>query len=198
MGFSHARKAVFGITKCTFCENLCLKTIRSRLEVFERESSVFPRRAPEASEALSESATWASDVELEAMESEQTGLALSHLSTCANSLVEFAHEYLFASPEARNAVSFGLDDILFTTASDYEDFGPDLADPIPASVKEARPSAAYSEFVDVFSHATEILFIDCPDEPHESQSSKLDKRFLSGPNPRLIQRKLPFFSDLYH
>ncbi len=202
MGFSHARKAVFGITKCTFCENLCLKTLPSRLEVFERESSVFPRRAPEASAALSESATWGSDVELEAMESKQTGLALSHPLSPehmrANSLVKFTHEYLYPSPEARNAISFGLDDILFTTASDYEDLGPDLADPIPASVKEARPSAAYSEFVDVFSHATEILSIDCPDEPHESQSSKLDKRFLSGPNPRLIQRKLPFFSDLYH
>ncbi len=154
MGFSHARKAVFGITKCTFCENLCLKTLPSRLEVFERESSVFPRRAPEASAALSESATWGSDVELEVMESKQTGLALSpplspeHVR--ANSLVKFTHEYLYPSPEARNAVSFGLDDILFTTASDYEDFGPDLADPIPASVKEARPSAAYSEFVECF------------------------------------------------
>ncbi len=114
----------------------------------------------------------------------------------ANSLVEFAHEYLYPSPEASNAVYFGLDDILFTTASDYEDFGPDLANPI--SIKEARPSAAYSEFVDVFSHNTEILSVDCPNEPHESQSSKLDKRFLSGPNPRLTQRKLPFFSDLYH
>ncbi len=68
LGFSHAREAVYGISKCKFCENLRLRTLRSRLEVFEKESSVFPRRAPEASAALRESATWGPDVELEAME----------------------------------------------------------------------------------------------------------------------------------
>ncbi len=74
-GFSHAREAVYGISKCTFCENLRLRTLHSRLEVFEKESSVFPHHAPEASAAHPESATWGSDVELEALESEQTGLA---------------------------------------------------------------------------------------------------------------------------
>ncbi len=70
------------------------------------------------------------------MESKQTGLALSlprspeHVR--ANSLVEFAHKYLYPSPEARNAVSFGLDDILFTAASDSEDFRPALADALSA------------------------------------------------------------------
>ncbi len=70
LGFSHAREAVYGISKCKFCENLRLKTLRSRLEVLEKESSVFPRRTPEASAASRESATWGSDVETEAMESE--------------------------------------------------------------------------------------------------------------------------------
>ncbi len=115
----------------------------------------FPRHAPEASAALRESATWCSDVELEAMESGQTGLALSlplspeHVR--ANSPAEFAYESLYPSLEARNAVSFGLDDVLFTAASDSEDFGPALADAIPPSCQH---SAAYSEFVDVLSHAT--------------------------------------------
>ncbi len=77
LGFSHAREAVYGISKCTFCENLHLRTLRTRLEVFENESSIFPHRAPEASAASCESATWGSDVELKAMESEQTGLAFS-------------------------------------------------------------------------------------------------------------------------
>ncbi len=53
---------------------------------------VAPRRPPRA---LRESATWGSDVELEAMESEQTGLAfslpLSPEHVHANSPVEFAH-----------------------------------------------------------------------------------------------------------
>ncbi len=79
------------------------------------------------------------------MEREQTGLAflsLSHLS--ANSPVEFAHDYLYPSPEARDTVSFGLDDVLLTAASDSEDFGPALADAFPHIGQEARPSAAYS------------------------------------------------------
>ncbi len=58
MGFSHAREAVYGVSKFTFCENLRLKTLRTRLEVFERESSVFPHRAPESSVAFRESVTW--------------------------------------------------------------------------------------------------------------------------------------------
>ncbi len=51
------------------CENLCLITLRSRLEVCEKESSIFSsRHAPEASAASRESvasresATWGSDV----------------------------------------------------------------------------------------------------------------------------------------
>ncbi len=155
--------------KCTFCENLPLKTLHSRLEVLEKESSVFLHRALEASTASRESATWGSDVELEAMESEQTGLAFSlppspeHVR--ANSPVEFAHEYLYPSPGARDIASFRLDDILLTAASDSEDFGPALADALPPSGQEVRPSAAYSELVDVLSRATEKLSLDWPDEP---------------------------------
>ncbi len=53
---------------------------------------------------------------------------------------------------------------------------------LPLSDQEARPSAAYSELVDVLSRATEKLSLDWPDEPRESQALKLDERFLSGPN----------------
>ncbi|KAF4117700.1 hypothetical protein G5714_002253 [Onychostoma macrolepis] len=109
----------------------------AQLAVFERESSVFSRCAPEAAEAFRESMTWGSDVELEVMESEQMGFAfslpLSPEHVRMNSPVEFAHEYLRRSPEACNAVSFGLDDVLFTAASDSEDFGPALADALPPS-----------------------------------------------------------------
>ncbi len=48
LGFSHARDAVYGVSKCELCENLRLITLRSRLEVCEKESSIFPHRAPEA------------------------------------------------------------------------------------------------------------------------------------------------------
>ncbi|KAF4100711.1 hypothetical protein G5714_018907 [Onychostoma macrolepis] len=144
----------------------------SRL-VFERESSVFPRRAPEATEALRESATWGSDVELEAMESEQTGLALS----------------LPLSSEHRT---------FYSPWRPTEDFGPALADALQPSGQAAWPSAAYSELVDVLLRVTEKLSIDWPNEPREYQLSRLDERFLSGPNSRPERRKLPFFSDLHH
>lgn len=49
-----------------------------RLVVFDKESSALTRCiASSAAEAFCESTTWGSDVELEAMESEQTGLPLS-------------------------------------------------------------------------------------------------------------------------
>ncbi len=59
---------------------------------------MFPRHVPEVSTAFHESATWGSDVELGAIESEKTGLALSlplspeHVR--ASSPVEFTHDYL--------------------------------------------------------------------------------------------------------
>ncbi len=86
------------------------------------------------------------------------------------------HDFLFPSPRARDTVSFGLDDILHTAASDSEDFGPALADALPPSGQEARPSAACSELVDVLSRATEKLALDWPDEPRESRASKLHFR----------------------
>ncbi len=146
-------------------------------------------------------ASWGSDVELEEMESEQTGLAFSLPPSPdrarANSPVEFLPDFQFPSPKARDLVSFGLGDVLHTAASDSEDFGPALADALPPNGQEARPSAAYSELVDVLSRATEKLALDWPDEPRESRASKLDDRFLIGVHSKLERRKLPFFSDLH-
>ncbi len=66
----------FAISNCKYCENFTLKTLRARLVVFDRESSVLPCRvAPEAS-FLRETAAWSSDTELEAMEIEQFSLSL--------------------------------------------------------------------------------------------------------------------------
>ncbi len=109
LGFSQARDVVYGTSKCKICKDFRLITLRCRLEACEKESSIFPHRAR-------------SDVELEEMESEQTGLAFSLPPSPervrANSPVEFAQDYLFPSPRARDTVSFGLDDILHTAASD--------------------------------------------------------------------------------
>ncbi len=119
-------------------KKLCLKFLRSRLEVFERESSVFPCHAPEASadfHVMWSSRQWRTSRRASPF------LSLCYLSTCTNFPVEFVHEYLYPSPEARDAVSFRLDDVLFTAASDSEDVGPALANALPPSGQEARPSA---------------------------------------------------------
>ncbi len=149
LGFSHARDAVYGTSKCKICDNFRLITLRSRLEDCERESSIFPRRASSTSAAhreiaaSREAATWGLDVELEEMESEQTGLAFSLPPSPervrVNSPVKFLHDFLFPSQRARDTVSFGLDDILHTAASDSEDFRPDFSaicierSPVPGS-----------------------------------------------------------------
>ncbi len=150
LGFSHAREAVYGTSKCKICDDFHLITLCSQLEYYERESSIFPRRASSTSAAPREiaasrrAASWGSDVELEEMESEQTGLAFSLPPSPerarANSPVEFLHDFLFPSPKARDFVSFGLDDVLHTAASDSEDFGPALADALPPSGQEVRPT----------------------------------------------------------
>ncbi len=80
LGFSHARESGYGTSKCKICDDFRLITLRSRLEDYERESSIFPRRASSTSREAAASrgaASWGSDVELEEMESEQTGLAFS-------------------------------------------------------------------------------------------------------------------------
>ncbi len=77
LGFSHARDVVYGTSKCKICKDFRLITLLSRLEACEKESSIFPRRAPGTSAASREATTWGSDVELEEMESEQTSLAFS-------------------------------------------------------------------------------------------------------------------------
>ncbi len=116
---------------------------RSRLEACEKEFFNFSPSRPRD--------LGCSDVELEEKESEQTSLAFSLplYPERANSPVEFAHDFLFPSPRARDTVSFRLDDILHTAASDSEDCGPALADALLPSGQEARPSAAHSELVDV-------------------------------------------------
>ncbi len=152
LGFSHARDAVYGTSKCKICDDFRLITLRSRLEDCERESSIFPRCASSTSAAhreiaaSREAATWGLDVELEEKESEQTGLAFSLPPSPervrANSPVEFLHDFLFPSPRARDTVSFGLDDILHTAASDSEDFRPDFS----AICIERSPFPGFSHF----------------------------------------------------
>ncbi len=196
---AHARDAIFGISNCKYCKNFTLKTVRAKLAFFDWESAVLPHcAAPEAS-SLCKATAWSSDAELEAMKSEQFSLSLSPSPGCyhGNSPVQFSRGCLAPSLEARWAVSFGLEDVLYTAASDSEDFRAASLDVLTPSGQEAWPSPAYTELVDVLACATEKLRLVWPDEPHEPHSSKRDKRFLSGSGSRPARRKLPFFPDLH-
>ncbi len=76
VGLVHAWDAIFGFSNCKYCENFTLKTLRTRLVVFDWESAVLPRRAASEASFLHEAAAWSSEAELEAMESEQFSLSL--------------------------------------------------------------------------------------------------------------------------
>ncbi len=79
--------------------------------------------------------------------------------------VQFSCGCLAPSLEAQDAVSFGLKDILYTVASDSEDFEAASLDVLPPSGQEARLSPAYTELVEVLAYATEKLSLDWSDEP---------------------------------
>ncbi len=99
-----------------------------------------------------------------------------------NSPVEFTQYYLFPSPRARDTISFGIDDVLLTAASDSEDFGPSLADALPLSGQEAWPSLAYSELVDVLSRSPVSPALHTP-----STRTRMPRALLRGGGCRCFQ-----------
>ncbi len=151
--FACTRRSLWAI-KCKFCENSpSHNPPLSAWGVWEGVIHLSPSRSGGLRGFSWFRDLGFSDVELEEMESEQTGLAFSlppsPKRVRVNSPVKFTQDYLFPSPRARDTVSFRIDDVLLTAASDFEDFGPTLADAIPLSGQEARPSPAYSELVDM-------------------------------------------------
>lgn len=138
--------------------------LRSRLTFFHKskDMSCIPHHSiPEVAEVPHETESWGSNSECEAMASEQADFPLSlspspKCSTRAGSPVEFMRRDLCY-------VSFGLDDILFTTASDSEDYGTSVADALPLCGQEAQPLVAYTELTYVCSHTVEKLNLDWPE-----------------------------------
>ncbi len=115
MGFSHVREAVFGISKCKFCSALGLRLLKGSHPCFP----VAFQRLLRPSVNLQPGAWIWSLRRWRVSRRASPFLSLFYLSTCVRISVEFMHEYLYPSPEAHNAVSFGLDDVLFTAASDW-------------------------------------------------------------------------------
>ncbi len=142
MGFSHTPEVVYGISKCKLFENFISKPSALGWQ-FLRGSPERPLRPSVNSEP---GARFWSSRRWRTSRRASPILSLSRLSTCTwiLRLNISIFEYLFPSPEARNIISFRLDNMLFTAGSDSEDFGPALADALPPSGQKARPSAAYS------------------------------------------------------
>lgn len=123
LGLSDACKAIYGASGCKFCKHFKLKTLCARLAYFDKDSSALPRRSqvnevadalnPMPGDQMSSSRLW------RASRPVSPSLSLSPECSChADSPVEFLHNYLCPSPEACDAISFGMENVLFTTVSD--------------------------------------------------------------------------------
>ncbi len=139
LGFSHAREAVYGISKCKFCENLRLRT------PFLKRSHPFfpvaPRRPPQPPVSPRPGVRKSSSRRWRVSRQASPFLFLSLPSTCARILrLNLRMIICILARRHVTTVSFGLDDILLTAASDSENFGPVLADALPPSGQEARPT----------------------------------------------------------
>ncbi len=130
MGFLNANYAKISVSKPSALGLRCLKRSHPHFPVAPRRPPR-PLVSPRPGVRMLSSRRWRVSRQASPF------LHLPLPSTC--------DEYLYPSPGARDTVSFGLDDILLTAASDSEDFGPALVDALPPSGQEARPSAAYSE-----------------------------------------------------
>lgn len=75
------------------------------------------------------------------------------------------------------------------------DVGP-VADTLPPSGQEVRPSVVYTELVDMLTHAPEKLNIERPVKP--SDSPPLQAILSDQSNSLPIRRKLPFLSNLHY
>ncbi len=76
------------------------------------------------------------------MESEQFSLSLppSPGRYRANSPIQFSRGCLAPSPEAQGAISLGLEDVLYTAASNSEDIGATSLNVLTLSGQEAKKS----------------------------------------------------------
>ena len=183
LGAEHAESALEG-ADCPHCEQLPLRTLRSRRALFEVGAfSSIPRGAgPAFAEAERQLHSWGSQLDL--VEGMQTGESLSSSSPARSSVRSLGSEARLGATSPREA-----DAALRLSAS--EEVDEESVDESPCQ------SPQYEELLEVITHAVAKLNIDWPAEKKaEPQKSKLDERFLRSrpPPPR---RSLPFFPDLH-
>ena len=183
LGAEHAESALEG-ADCPHCEQLPLRTLRSRRALFEEGafSSVPHGAGPAFAKTERQLHSWGSQLDL--VEGMQTGESLSSSSPARSSVRSLGSEARLGATSPREA-----DAALRLSAS--EEVDEESVDESPCQ------SPQYEELLEVITHAVAKLNIDWPAEKKaEPQKSKLDERFLRSrpPPPR---RSLPFFPDLH-
>ncbi|KAL0187634.1 hypothetical protein M9458_014733, partial [Cirrhinus mrigala] len=183
LGAEHAASALEG-ADCPHCEELPLRTLRSRKDLFEEGSfiSVPQGAGPASAEVERVLHSWGSQLDL--LEGMETGDPLSPSSPSRSAARSVGSE---ARPAATSSQGAGSSLLLSSSGEgDLED----VTEPLPQSPQ-------YEELLEVVTRALAKLNISWPAEEESTpQRSKLDERFLRSKNspPR---RSLPFFPDLH-
>ncbi|KAL0176947.1 hypothetical protein M9458_029277, partial [Cirrhinus mrigala] len=184
LGAEHAASALEG-ADCPHCEELPLRTLRSRKDLFEEGSftSVPQGAGPASAEAERVLHSWGSQLDL--LEGMETGDPLSPSSPSRSAARSVGSEARSAATSSQGAGSSLL--LSSSGEGDLEDL---KTEPLPLSPQ-------YEELLEVVTRAVAKLNISWPAEEESTpQRSKLDERFLRNKNPP-PRRSLPFFPDLH-
>lgn len=188
LGAEHALSAFEG-AECEHCERLPLRSLRSRLALFDRsaQDSVPHGSGPASAEAERRMRSWGSQMDLS--EGSETGVSALSLPSPERSIAQSL------GSEARSAASSarGESPSLQLSSSEESDTlgGGAGEDDSPSS------SPAYEELVEVLTRAVSKLNIDWPAEKQGARpKSRLDERFLPSKSAS-SPRGLPFFPDLH-
>ncbi|KAI2650039.1 Transposon Ty3-G Gag-Pol polyprotein [Labeo rohita] len=174
LGAEHAASALEG-ADCPHCEELPLRTLRSRKDLFEEGSfiSVPQGAGPASAEAERALHSWGSQLDL-----------LEGMETADPQPVPWVSEARSAATSSQGAGSSLL--LSSSGEGDLES----VCEPLPQSPQ-------YEELLEVVTRAVAKLNISWPaEEELTPQRSKLDERFLRSKNPP-PRRSLPFFPDLH-
>ncbi|ROL54951.1 hypothetical protein DPX16_1823 [Anabarilius grahami] len=190
LGAQHAQAALEGAA-CVHCDQLPLRTLRSRRALFEEGGLAgVPRGSgPASAEAGRRLMSWGSQMDV--TEGLETGPALSLPSPVASASVSIRRQ------EARVAVSSAPVDTVTLMASSSEEL--DVVSMVTGESEDPPlQSPTSEELMEVLSRAVAKLNIDWPAEKQEQTvRSKLDERFLPSWSAQPPRRALPFFPDLH-
>ncbi|KAJ7990662.1 hypothetical protein DPEC_G00302720 [Dallia pectoralis] len=181
LGEEHAQLALEEAS-CKHCDRLAIRTLRSRLALFQESGSVrVPRGSgPAAAEARRRLTSWGSQADLAC--GSETASAISRSSSARASASA-------RGPEAPARVSSALGEAPFSQPSSSEEME---VENLEAEAELLVQSPANEELLEVLTRAVGKLNIEWPADRQESAStSKLNERFL--PSRALPPRRgLPF------